>query len=365
MGTIVRERDLGSLLAMLAVAGCMGNDVPRSDAGPVELKQIEEAFVSAGTRPDNIDTPAVWHAPGGGAWLLATAKSTHRLIVYDAATGETLGSIGRAGGGPGEFRRPNGILVLGDLAFVVERDNRRIQVLRLPDAEPVGTFGESVLRSPYGITHVRHAEGDWDIYVTDAYARLFGRILPPDEELGERVKRFRVRLDGDTLRADLVSSFGATSGPGVLRQVESIHADPAHDRLLIADESRIDIKVYTLDGEYTGLTFGGDYLHYEPEGIALHACGRGQGYWIVTDQSLEVSYFHVLDRETLGRIGAFRGRVTANTDGVAITQRHIGEWEEGVFYPVHDDRAAAAFSWASIAEALDLRSCAEPSLGGR
>lgn len=360
MRAIGRMYRLLALSGSFAVAGCTGNHTLPVTSGTIELHRIEEEFISAGTRPDNIDTPALWHAPGGGAWLLATAKSTDRLIVYDAATGETLGSIGRSGGGPGEFRRPNGIIVIGDLAFVVERDNRRVQVLRLPDAEPVGTFGESVLRSPYGIAHVEHADGDWDIYVTDAYARLFGRLLPPDDELGERVKRFRVRLEGDTLRADLVSAFGETSGPGVLRQVESIHADPAHDRLLIADENRIDIKVYTLDGEYTGLTFGGDYLHYEPEGIALHACGRDEGYWIVTDQSLDVSYFHVLDRETLGRIGAFRGFVTANTDGVAITQRHIGEWEEGVFYPIHDDRGAAAFAWSSIADTLDLRSCEEP-----
>lgn len=360
MGSIVLALRHCAAAALLALAGCTANHVPPPSTGSIELRQIEEAFVSAATRPDNIDTPAVWHAPGGGAWLLATGKSTDRLVVYDAASGETLGGIGRRGGGPGEFRRPNGIIVLGDLAFVVERDNRRVQVLRLPDAEPVGTFGESVLRSPYGIAHVEHDEGEWDIYVTDAYARLFGRLLPPDDQLGERVKRFRVRLEGDTLDAELVSSFGETSGPGVLRQVESIHADPAHDRLLIADENRIDIKVYSLDGEYTGLTFGGDYLFYEPEGIALHECGSDEGYWIVTDQSLDVSYFHVLDRGTLGRVGSFRGVVTANTDGVALTQRRIGEWEEGVFYAIHDDRAASAFTWSSLADALGLRSCDEP-----
>lgn len=340
-------------------AGCVANhaEMERGSGGDApEIRIVEEAFVSAATRPDNIDTPAVWHAPGGGAWVIATAKSSHRLMVYDAATGETLGAIGRPGTGPGELRRPNGVIVLGDLAFVVERDNRRVQVLRLPEAEPVGSFGESVLRRPYGITHVERAPGEWDVYVTDAYTDLLWR-LPPDGRLGERVKRFRVRLEGDTLRAELVSSFGETTGPGVLRQVESIRADPAHDRLLIADENRVDVKVYTLDGRYAGHTLGRDYLRFEPEGIELYDCGSGSGFWIVTDQELRASYFHLLDRRSLERIAVFRGSVTANTDGVVLTQRAVGEWEDGVFYAIHDDRAVTGFPWSELAHDLDLPDC--------
>jgi 3-phytase len=281
-------------------------------------------------------------------------------MVYDAATGETLGAFGGPGSAPGRFRRPNGIVVLGELVFVVERDNRRVQVLRLPDGRPLGSFGEETLRRPYGIAHVQRAPGEWDIYVADAYTRWFG-ILPPEQDLGERVARFRVRVQGDSVRAELQQSFGATSGSGVLRQVESMQADPQHDRLLIADEAAVDVKVYTLGGEYTGRTLGADYLFYEPEGIALYSCGETEGYWIVTDQSLEVSYFHILDRESLEHLGVFRGEVTANTDGVALTQRRVGRWEDGVFYPVHDDRGVAAFAWEDVATALSLEKCGGPA----
>jgi 3-phytase len=319
---------------------------------------VVEAFMSAGTRPDNLDTPALWHGPDGDR-LLVTAKSSHRLAVYDAATGRTLGSIGGPGSGPGRFRRPNGIVVLGDLAFVVERDNRRVQVLRLPEGRPVGSFGEGALRSPYGLATVARGPGEWDVYVTDAYTLLFGRI-PPARRLGERVKRFRVRVAGDSLRAELLGSFGDTFGPGVLRQVESIHADPAHGRLLIADEASIDVKVYTMEGQYAGRTLGSGYLYFEPEGIALYDCGAGDGYWIVTDQSLAVSYFHVLDRRSMEHRGVFRGAVVANTDGVVLTQRQIGGWEGGAFYPVHDDRGVAALRWSDVAAALGLRSCSAP-----
>lgn len=339
----------------LGLAGCAYN--ANSPASVEGIAVVQEAYLSQYTRVDNIDSPAVWHAHEDAAWILATAKSTHQLVVYDAATGETLGRIGRPGSGPGEFLRPNGIVVLDSLAFVVERDNRRVQVISLPTGEPVGSFGEGVLRSPYGIAAVQYGRGVWEFYVTDAYTRFLGR-LPPNHELGERVKRFRVQLMTDTLQAELLGSFGSTSGPGVLRQVESIHADPEHDRLLIADEASIDVKVYDLQGQYTGQTIGQEYLHYEPEGIVLYECGD-EGYWLITDQSLAVSYFHILDRGSLEPLGVFRGRTTANTDGVALTQSRVGDWDDGVLFPVHDDRGVSAIAWSEIADALDLESCGE------
>ena len=347
----------------LAVACCLAFTTPacgqggtNGAAGPAGVQVVREAFVTPPAPADNLDSPALWLGPDGQVRLLVTAKGSSRLRVFDARTGAPLAGIGRPGRGPGQFRRPNGILVLGDLALVVERDNRRVQVLRLPGGRPLGSFGERVLRTPYGIAAVARGPGAWDVYVTDAYTGVLGRI-PPDRQLGERVKRFRVRVDGDSVRAELLGSFGDTTGPGVLRQVESIYPDPAHDRLLIADERSIDVKVYSLDGRYAGITVGREYLRFEPEGIALYACGRDDGYWIVTDQSLAASFFHVLDRRSLRHLGVFRGAVTANTDGVALTQLPVGGWEGGVFYPVHGDRSVAAIRWSDIARALGLESC--------
>src|SRR3546814_3545447 len=80
------------------------------------------------TPDDNIDSPAAWAAPDGRVLVIATAKATDRLVVYDGATGETLRHVGRSGAGEGEFDRPNGVAVVDELLFVVERDNRRVQV---------------------------------------------------------------------------------------------------------------------------------------------------------------------------------------------------------------------------------------------
>src|SRR5690606_20986849 len=70
---------------------------------------IKEAFLTTMTPEDNIDSPAAWAAPDGNIWVIATAKSTDTLVVYDGKTGATLRTVGTLGTGEGEFDRPNGV----------------------------------------------------------------------------------------------------------------------------------------------------------------------------------------------------------------------------------------------------------------
>src|SRR3546814_4990331 len=74
----------------------------------------------------------------------------------------------RSGAGEGEFDRPNGVAVVDELLFVVERDNRRVQVLRLPGFSHVASFGNDEFEKPYGIWVNRTGNG-YEVYVTDAY----------------------------------------------------------------------------------------------------------------------------------------------------------------------------------------------------
>lgn len=160
-------------------------------------------------------------------------------------------------------------------------------------------------------------------------------------------------------------AFGETSGPGALRVVESIAADVPNGRLLIAEEQEgaSRIKVYDLEGKFTGQVIDDGLFPHQAEGIVLYACGESDGYWLATDQDLSVNTFHVLDRRTLAPLGSFRGAVTRNTDGIALTQHGFGDFPAGAFYAVHNDGNVAAFSWAAIANALELRTDCGPSAG--
>ncbi len=158
-------------------------------------------------------------------------------MVYDGNTGRYLFTVGSEGGGPGQFKRPNGIAVHADLVFVVERDNQRVQLLRLPDFQPVTSFGPGELRNPYGLWLHEVSPNELEMLVTDSFMADFRtETLPPMHELAERTKRYRIEMFGELPKASLVGQFGDTTEAGALRMVESIAGDPFHDRLLIAEE---------------------------------------------------------------------------------------------------------------------------------
>ncbi|TKS53638.1 phytase [Luteimonas yindakuii] len=363
-------RGLAIAALALALAACSAGedaedhaDRAREAVRPAATVAIDvaEAFATPMTPEDNIDSVASWTDASGRVLLLATAKSTHRLVVYDGSTGAFVRHVGGQGSGAGQFDRPNGIAVAGDLAFVVERDNRRVQVLQLPGMQTVAEFGSDVLQLPYGIW-VHEADGGWQVYVTDAY--MAGEdaqgedILPPLDGLDRRVHRFAFSADGT---ARHLGAFGDTSPEGALRVVESLWGDPANDQLLIAEEDETyanEFKVYDLEGRFSGRTIGAEFLQAQAEGIVLKTCANGSGWWITTEQGKDRTAFHLFERGSLDHVGAVSGPTVANTDGIWLHDAPTMRFPEGVLYAVHDDQGAVAIDWRHIATALELPACA-------
>lgn len=335
---------------------------PMLSASGINHATVAESFVSASTEIDNIDSPASWRARDGSTWLFATAKEGGGLVIYDGDDGRTLRRFGREGEAAGEFRRPNGISVFGDLLFVVERDNRRVQMLSLPALNTLAMFGREQLQQPYGLWVRALAANLYEVTVTDAYMageKANGDDLPPPlAELGRRMQRYQVKHAGDVAEVQHLGAFGDTSAAGAIRIPESIWGDVAHDRLLIAEEDTATgtaVREYDLAGAYRGRTLGLGTYKAQAEGIALWQCADGSGYWISTDQFKDRSLFHVYDRVSLEHLGAFAGHKVANTDGVWLHQQATARFPNGVFYAVHDDQGVGAFDWRDIAKALDLR----------
>lgn len=352
------------VLALVAVlAACAAREERPAPAAEVAgdglaATAVAEAFVTALSPVDNIDSIATWITPEGGVWLIATAKDSGRLIVFDGDSGETLRSFGTPGDAPGQFLRPNGIAVFADFAFVVERDNHRVQVLLLPDFEPIGSFGEEVLQKPYGLWLHETAPLELRVDVTDSY-QAADNSVPPLPELGRRIARFSVELGGGEIGATLVEHYGDTTDAGAVRWIESIGGDPHHGRLLIPEEyieqEPGEIRLYDLDGRYLGADVGRGLFGGQPEGLALYDCADGSGYWIATDQQLQSNRFHVFDRRSLEHLGTFHGNTVQFTDGVALHALPTRRFPAGVFYAVHHDQGVVAFDWREIAAALNLR----------
>lgn len=325
---------------------------------------VKEAFVSPDAEEDNIDSPASW-LQDGRRMVVATAKATDRLVVYDGETGQRLRNVGGPGAEPGQLRRPNGVATVDDrFAFVVERDNRRVQMFSLPGFEPVLAFGQDGLVQPYGLW-VRPLDGGYEVLVSDAY--MDGEdaagedIVPALAALDRRFRRYTVTQAGGGWAAQPGGAFGDTSAAGAIRVPESLFGDVDNDRLLVAEEdvaTGTRLREYDLQGRYRGRDVGaGNYLA-QAEGIALMRCADGSGWWIGSDQFADRTLFHLFDRNTLEHVGAFAGEVTGLTDGIWLDGRGDGRFPQGVLYASHQDMGVTAFDWSDIAAALDLADCA-------
>jgi 3-phytase len=205
-----------------------GHEPMLADSG-IAHAVVAEAFISTSVPADNLDSPAAWQAPDGRTWVIGSAKEgNHALVVFDGDTGATLQRIGAIGDADGAFRRPNGVFVLGDRLYVVERDNHRVQVLALPSFAPLGTFGAADLIKPYGLWARTLDDGAVEVLVTDAYMGGVDargeEAIPALADLGRRMHRFRVRFDGDRLAAEHLGAFGDTGADGAIRTPESIWA---------------------------------------------------------------------------------------------------------------------------------------------
>jgi 3-phytase len=331
-------------------------------SGPPDVPIVAERYVTDSDSAMNIDSVAT-HAVSAGqqAWLFATAKEGNVVRIYDAGSGEHVRDFGGPGTGSGEFQRPNGVLAADGLLIVVERDNRRVQIFGLPELGFLAAFGDAELVKPYG-AFLQGTGFEYRLFVTDAY-ETEDETVPAPEELDRRIHVFNIAVDRDATgraigaTATHEQTFGATSGPGVLRVVESIWGDADFDRLLIAEEDPAGgrvIKIYSFDGRFSGEILGDGIFRTQPEGIALYRCAGGGGYWITTDQDRGRNVFHLFDRKTLAHLGGFTGDATRNTDGIWLMQDPLPEFPAGAFFAVHDDQAVAAFDWRDIEQALSL-----------
>ncbi|MES5815460.1 phytase [Pseudoxanthomonas sp. Soil82] len=324
---------------------------------------VKEAFVTPSTPEENIDSPASW-LQDGKRMLVASAKATDQLVVYDGDTGQRLRTVGGTGTALGQLQRPNGVATIDDrYLFVVERDNRRVQMFQLPDFTPLLAFGADALQQPYGLWVQPKGEG-YEVLVSDAY--MAGEdaqgedIVPPLAQLDRRFRRYEVAQAGGQWTARDAGAFGDTGAAGAIRVPESLFGDAANNRLLVAEEdvpTGTLLREYDLQGRYLGRDVGKGQYVAQAEGIALMRCADGSGWWVASDQFADRTVFHLFDRRSLAHVGSFAGEVTGLTDGVWLDERGDERFPQGVFYASHLDLGVAAFDWREIAAALELREC--------
>lgn len=307
---------------------------------------IKERFYTSGTdKALNVDSLVVYHK-NDIHWLIATAKISNELLIYDANDGKLIKKIKK------DYSRPNGISLIQDkdLLIIVERDAHQGRIIKLPEFEDLFIFGTNDLVRPYGIDFYEKEKDLYHIFITDNYMNPENKkIFPKEEEFNKRVKLYEFNLK----QVKLVKTFGDIKGQGILKKVETILIDPKYNRALIADEHENNIKIYSLNGTFEKVVLK-EIFKSEPEGFALFKCNEENGYYFLTDQFKEKSIFHIVDRKSLVPVTSFKGDFTANTDGVSLTQKSFGQFQNGSFYAVHTDGGISSFSIQDIFEKLNL-----------
>lgn len=319
---------------------------------------IEPDLISEWNEDNNIDSPAFFQKSEEENWTIATAKSTDKLVIYDVMTADSINAIGIEGNGKGQLDRPNGIWVQDNYCFVVERNNKRVQVFELPEFKSLGFFGVDRMMKPYGLsvhTIQEDEEKMYKVYVTDNY-EFEEDVIPADSLLGKRVLEYEVKIGEDKIISDFKKYIGETSGEGVLKVVESIMYDSKMDKLYICEElegkGNTHIKVYDTTGTYKS-KFGLDIFTSQAEGLALIDTEQG-GYLVSTDQALEHNIFHFFDRYTLKLLASFDSGKLTNTDGIWITQTQVGDFKKGVFIAVNNDGGIGIWDLEKLLSKINL-----------
>tara|TARA_B100000073_G_scaffold196241_1_gene162578 strand:- start:231 stop:1181 length:951 start_codon:yes stop_codon:yes gene_type:complete len=261
--------------------------------------------------------------------IVVTVKDKNELHVYDAMNGKFKKSIKR------DNAFPNGITTINDqFVLVTERDNKQVAVFN-SSMDFLGTFGNSELRSPYGITFYEQENNSYKVLVTDSYEYNNPRK--------DRILSWDFTIENEAFNVGPATVLGDPT----LYQVESIQSDKYYQTLLVAEEMKEYHKVMALDlvtGEVIKEDLGNFDRGNDPEGIALVITKDNNGYWICTEQSKTDNRFHLYDRKTLEYMSTMYLDNVSYTDGIATAYMH-GKW---YLYAVDNDARVVAFELPEI-----------------
>ncbi|MCA9443599.1 MAG: hypothetical protein KC964_22555 [Candidatus Omnitrophica bacterium] len=339
-------------LIVLILAGCNGTPLGGLSDSTI---LVPERMRTPDWPGAEIDSVAVWRGDEDRNWIFVTGKTSNLVYVCDAVSGETLQTIGSGEIDDATLRRPNGILVVDDLLYVVERDNQRVQVFSLPELKSVGTFGKDRLIYPYGIA-ARSLPSHHEVFITDNFDAFDDQGNPVS--LDGRIKKFRVTASEGIVHATHELSFGAEAGTDQLIEVESILADPTSDRLYVCDEPGNVVRVYDSSGKDLKETIGEGTIRYEPEGMVFieNTELNPEGVLVITDQGEDQTILRIFSPDGKEYLGSFTGDpVLANTDGICFIPESFGPFVKGALFCVHDDLRVQGYSWGDVEKGLTAK----------
>ena len=192
--------------------------------------------------------------------LYVAEYGNHRISIY-APNGSSKGTLGTQGSGnaTGQFNSPSDVAVRGDVVFVTDRNNHRVQKLSIAEKNYIAHFGE---------------KGSGDGQLSNPYSICLdpeGKVFIADNG-NNRVQVFTA--DGTFA----YSITGNTSDGSSFQSPWGVAFDPSGNLHVVANGSN-RVKIFTRDGKYV-CEYGSGQLS-SPSGIAIDE----EGYSFVANYS--------------------------------------------------------------------------------
>ncbi|MFC1623337.1 phytase, partial [Patescibacteria group bacterium] len=285
----------------------------------------------------NIDSIAFWEAPNPSNTLMfVTAKSGDLVEVWRYPFLDNEQTPLRIDGIPNgvEVDQERSELLIGDAR------NNRVIVFSLPSFQFKREFGGGVIGGGETNLDILHRDGDSFAYVTNSKM-----VYVFNSATGQKVR---------------------TISPPV-SEMETVLADDFHQTIYVPEEQgasgfRSGVYSYNYDGTLNKKNgsnhFGnsGVFVNDE-EGIVLYSCASngllddGSGLIIISEQSSPVNQFEFFNRQTWKHLGTLQVEGVKGTDGIAIFQKPLPNFPEGIFAAVDDDSRVAIVDWRKIMKA--------------
>lgn len=319
-------------------------------------EQSRESFESFGTvriTPDlfldgegtNIDSPEFFESKNPqDTLLLVSGKGNDTIEIWKFPfENNQLTAIDRKS-------LPNGLDVDQDkkLLLVGDAEKKVVEIRSLPDFSVLSTVGQDVLESgETNLDTLTFPDGSKHMYVSE----------------NRKISVFNLKT----------GAFIFSFSPNV-KSIEEVLADSYHQIIYVPEEKGFKsethpggaIMAYHPDGkEYLkngSNVFGQGLFTGDEEGIALYTCrgsdGKddGRGFILVANQASAVlNSLELFDRVTWEHLGSLILEGVSGTDGIAVTERPLPNYPQGILAVSNADKNVALISWEKIASITNMK----------
>jgi hypothetical protein len=331
--TFRTSRILCLLTAIVALVSC-------GRPGPASIREVTLVEVARwGAFDDSVAT-------GGGqvagfvvmasGEVVVTDRRGHRLLRYDRA-GRYLGSIGREGSGPLEFRQPAEIAIVADTLYVRDRGNNRIVVIG-PGRDLVRTITLNPPRIPtsFSVGLKGTMLGATNGYPPGGLILVWGPDGNQTSTFGELEHEATMVFDGRLVRdralagevAPFLLNWGTTCTTSDESVVLAFHAQPRAQKYSLTGTLRWDVPLSFPESEAVRerwmaanrTSVRGEVLTFWRDVVSD---GAG-GCWLLLNDPERLTVYHL----------ARDGRLTERLTG-PDTPAHRIFWADGELYTLN------------------------------